>query len=323
MFTPETINLLYIEDDKTNADLILEYLKLSEITKFETNHKATLEEGLEYIKVQCLQCKRNHDCGIDAILLDLVLPNSKGVDTYKAIIEICSNIPIIIISGHEEMAYECVKLGAQDYLVKPHINPAVIIRSIIYAIERRKLTSKIEESEKKFRNLVELTGAGIYELDLVNEKITYVNDVMCKQTGYTKEELLEIEPAKLLTEKSQLDWIERWERYKKKGHKEKPEPFEYKIVTKDGSYLWALVVAEFTDDEQGIIAKANVVAIDITKQKLMEEQLKKKEVVIFNQLEDKIHQWRNEITVRSTAETEQLKIMDSQIKSISDTSEVI
>jgi PAS domain S-box-containing protein len=438
MFSLRNVNLLYIEDDKTNADLILEYLKLSEHTKFKTTHMSTLDEGLEYIKDRCVQCEGNHQCGIDAILLDLVLPNSAGVATYKSVLDRCPCIPIVIISGHEQMAYECVKLGAQDYLVKPHINPGLIIRSIVYAIERRKLTAKVEESErrfrllseaafegvviskngviidinrqfaniiqtsdkniigkkvvdfvspqhielvahnmkidyegpyehdakakdgtlfpveingrtlpdglrltairdmtkykesekslenseKKFRNLVELTRAGIYEIDLINHRFTYVNDVTCKQTGYTKEELLEVVSTELLTEKSRIDWTERCKRFIEGGYKvEDYAPFEYGLVRKDGSHVWALIVAEFIKDDQGITTTANIVAIDITKQKLVEDQLKKKEVVIFSQLEDKIHQWRDEITVRSTAEIKQLKIMDSQIKSIGDTSD--
>ena len=322
MFNLSNVNLLYIEDDEINADLILEYLKLSEHTKFKTTHMATLDGGLDYIRDRCVQCEGNHQCGIDAILLDLVLPNSAGVATYKSVIDICPCIPIVIISGHEQMAYECVKMGAQDYLVKPHLNAGLIIRSIIYAIERRKLTLDIEESEEKFRNLVELTGAGIYEIDIIDHKFIYVNHVACKQTGYTKQELLKITSTKLLSEKSRIDWTERCKRFREGTSKiEDYAPFEYELIRKDGSYVWTLIVAEFITNGQGITTKAHIVAIDITKQKLIEEQLKKKEVIIFTQLEDKIHQWRDEITVRSTAETKQLKLMDSQIKSIGDTSD--
>jgi PAS domain S-box-containing protein len=182
----------------------------------------------------------------------------------------------------------------------------------------------LENSEKKFRNLVELTRAGIYEIDLINHKFIYVNDVACRQTGYTKEELFKALSNELLTEESQKDWMKKCKRFSERGYqKEDYAPFEYELVRKDGSHAWALMVAEFINDEQGILTKANVVAIDITKQKLVEEQLKKKEDVIFNQLEGKIHQWRDEITSRSTAETKKLRIMDSQIKSIGDASDSI
>jgi len=452
MFIPNNINLLYIEDDEENANLILSFLKLSEYTKFNTTHKSTLEQGLDYITDNCIStcnntCKTQNieNCGTDVILLDLVLQNSRGVDTYKSVLEKCPCIPIVIISGYEQMAYECVKLGAQDYLVKPHINPGLIIRSLVYAIERNNLenskiqaekkfreviyatpigfhnyelkeedlifigynpaadrilkidhkqllgktidqafpsltkmkipekykivaktgkpwesqileyedhnikkayfkihafrtypgsitssfediteqiiaTEKLEYSEKRFRNLVEITGAGIYEIDLTNGKFTYVNHVMCKQTGYTKEELFEIGPSGLLTQKSYLDWVDRWERFTD------PEyinggaydgPFQYEAIAKDGSHLWSLVIAEFVMDKNKNITKANVVAIDITKQKLIESQLKKKEDIIFNQLEDKIHQWRDEITERSSVEFQKLKDMDNKIISIS------
>lgn len=456
MFAPETINLLYIEDDEENAEITLAFLKLSKHTKFNTIHKSTLEGGLNYITENCseyidsCEIEQQHSCGIDVILLDLVLPNSYGVDTYKSVLNRCPCIPIVIISAHEQIAIECVKLGAQDYLVKPHINPSVILRSLKYAIERNKLensklraekkfrevilstpigfhnyelrkeelifvgynpaadrilkinhkeligkkieeafpsisttdipenykqvaktgnpwdagiikykdfaikesffkfhafrtypglmtasfedvteqiiaTQKLKISEKRFRNLVEITGAAIYEIDLVDGKFIYVNDVMCKQTGYAREELLNLGPSGLLTQDSFLKWIERWEKFTDKTFKVKEDydgPFEYEIITKDGSHLWALIVAEFTKDKKGNLIKANVVAIDITKQKSIENQLQKKEEVIFNELENRIHQWRDELTERSSAETKKLKNMDTQILSIGNINEV-
>ena len=124
-------------------------------------------------------------------------------------------------------------------------------------------------------------------------------------------------PAGFLTEQSQLEWIKRWEDLDKRGIY--TGPVEYSVRTKNGGVMWGLIVAEFIENEKGEKTGAYVVAIDITKQKVIEEALKKKEEIIFNELENKIHQWREEISVRSSIEIQKLKVMDEQISSISDT----
>ena len=402
---PEKIKILYIEDDADSSVITRQYLKEATISEFTVVHMCTLKEGLEYLEQEC---KLEEDCEIDVILLDLILPNSHGIATYKAVVDKCPFIPVVIISGHQEMAIECVRMGAQDYLFKPDYNGGTLTRSLTYAVQRDYITKKYErerdvsklyldvagvmlllldvdqtvamvnrkgceilgyeeseivgknwfdnfvperiredvkeifnqviagnvsavefyanpiitkdgsekyiswhnstitnggdvitkilssgeditekmiaedalrKSEAKVRNLVEVTGAGIYEIDLVEGKFTYVNDTMCQQTGYTKEELLELGPSGILTEESIVTWGERWENFKK--GKEYPGPFEYSIKTKDGRILYALIVAEFVKNEFDDIVSANVVAIDITKQKMAEVDLKRKEEMIF------------------------------------------
>jgi PAS domain S-box-containing protein len=439
MFIPDKVNLLYIEDDQVLADVMIHMLNTSKHTVFKVTNKQSLDEGLKFLGEECTDI---HDCKIDIILLDLVLPNSKGVETFLEVQKKCPFLPVVIISGFEDLACKCVKLGAQDYLIKPDIPVGLLTRSIKYAIERTKLEERHIESERMFREiinssplgfhnyeliddklifkgfnpaaedilqinnrqfinksieeafpllakteipkkykeviktgksweggiieyedininkgyfrvhvfktghntitasfenvtelitaqkdlklreekyygLVEKTGAGIYEIEFATGGFVYVNDVICKQTGWTKEELFEMGPVGLLTEQSQLQWIKRWDDLDKRGIYS--GPVEYSVRTKSGGVMWGLIVAEFIKDEKGNLTGAYVVAIDITKQKVIEEALKKKEEIIFNELENKIHQWREEISTRSSIEIQKLKIMDDQISSISDT----
>lgn len=318
MFIPEKINLLYIEDDVDNAEIIFAYLEDTKHTAFNITHKTTLKEGLEFLDAEC---RIEETCEIDVVLLDLILPNSHGVATYKTVAAKCDFLPIVIISGHEEMACECIKLGAQDYLVKPDVNSGFIGRSLKYAIERSRLEKiasknyeRLKQSEEMFRNLVEIAGAGIYEIDLETGKFLYVNDVMCRQTGWTKEELMEMGPFGLLTDKSLNDWIGRWSAVEKTATYD--GPFEYKIKKKDGGHIWGLVVAELTRDENDKITRANVVAIDISKQKLAEEVIKQKEDMIFSELEQRIHNWKEEILLKSSVEMKKLRVMDDKLISI-------
>ncbi len=290
MIIPEKINLLYIEDDESTAGVMSKLLEASKHTKFNIVNKGSLKEALEYLKGQCPDCD---NCGVDVILLDLILPNSSGVDTYKEVYKACAYTPIVIISGYEQMACECVKLGAQDYLLKPDINSGVIIRSLKYAIERKKIEEALRNSEKRYRDIVEATKAGVYEIDFVNDRFTYVNDVMCRLTGWTREELLNMGPSHMLTENSLQDWMSRWDALNRGEFID--EAFEYEAKIKDGSIVWTLVTAQFREDENGMVVGARVVAIDITNAKKAKEEAKHKEEVIFNELENRIHQWRKEI----------------------------
>ena len=305
MLIPEKINLLYIEDDEDNADIIFAYLEESKHTKFNITHKCTLKEGLEYLEKEC---RIEEDCEVDIILLDLLLPNSHGVDTYKKVFEKCDFLPIVIISGYEEMACECIKLGAQDYLVKPDINSGFIGRSLKYAIERSKLEKSKKETDTKFRKLVLAAKAGIYEIDFITNKFVYVNDVICDQLGYTKKEIMQMGPYDILTKESVKGWFSRWESLQRGDYIE--NSFEYEAIRKDGSSAWAVITADYIEDENENIIGAHVFAIDITDRKLAEKAAKEKEVFIFNELENRIQQWRTEIDQGVMDNRGKLQIID-------------
>lgn len=298
-----TIRLLYVEDNKQHAEMIIDMLHVSKHIKFDINHKGNLQSSIKYLN--------DIDCNIDAVLLDLMLPNSKGVETFKAVYNACVSVPIVIISVHEDIACQCISLGAQDYLVKSDVTPHLISRSIKYAIERKKL----QIQEKKYKLLVEATNAGIYEIDFINDRFTYVNDVMCKLTGWSREELMNMGPSHMLTERSLNDWLERWAALNRGEFIDKS--FEYEAKMKNGSTIWTLVTAEFKEDKEGLVVGARVIAIDITSKKLAEAKSKKQEEVMFNRLEKRIHIWREEINLKTIAHEDTLKAISLDISSMS------
>lgn len=305
----EEINLLYIEDDESISNLMTGYLNRPKYpTKFNTTVKNTLKRGLRYLKDNCSKGR------IDAILLDLVLPNSKGVNTFKAVSEICNFLPIIIISGYEDIACECVKLGAQDYLIKPDITSKLLIRSIKYAIERKKAKEYLNQEKEKFKELVEVTRASIYEIDFIKNRFVYVNNFLCKQVGYSKEELMEIDPEKILTQKSINEWYKRMEDLNK--GKKISTSTEYEVVKKDGSTGWVLITANFLRNKQNIITGAKVVAINITDKKEMELILQEKEKEVFSILESKIKIWKKEMIVKEIKTGEKLQLINREILSL-------
>jgi len=96
--------------------------------RFELTTAERLEEGIE-------QLQRG---GFDAVLLDLTLPDSEGVETFRRLHQACPDTPVIVLTNvdDEAVALATLNLGAADYLVKGEVNANWLIRSIRFAVER-------------------------------------------------------------------------------------------------------------------------------------------------------------------------------------------
>ncbi len=83
----------------------------------------------------------------DVVLLDLTLPDSRGLETLIKMRNNCFGIPIIVLTGRddEQLAMRALQHGAQDYLVKGDIDGRSLSRSIQYAIERGKISAERED----------------------------------------------------------------------------------------------------------------------------------------------------------------------------------
>jgi PAS domain S-box-containing protein len=160
----QEITVLYIEDDDSIIDLVTKQLDIDDNVKFKLIVKKDMTDVIEFMKEYCVI---EEDCNIDVILMDLVLPTSDGVSTFKTVKDMCSFLPIVILSGFEEIACKCVALGAQDYLIKTDITPRLLIRSLKYAIERNNLKNKV-------RNIIDKSTLGYHLYKLVDENLIFV-----------------------------------------------------------------------------------------------------------------------------------------------------
>nr|AAU83023.1 hypothetical protein sensory transduction histidine kinase [uncultured archaeon GZfos26B2] len=89
---------------------------------------------------------RIHKGGIDAVLLDLGLPDSSGLDTFEKVHDQAPEVPIVMLTGLDdtELALEGMSKGAQDYLVKGRADCDLLARTLRYAIERKAAEARIE-----------------------------------------------------------------------------------------------------------------------------------------------------------------------------------
>jgi signal transduction histidine kinase len=133
----ETINVLLIEDSLGDARLIREYLSETQTAKFTVVHAERLSNGLE------LYSENN----IDVILLDLGLPDSRGLDTFAKLHAGARDTPIVVLTGldDEKLGEQAVQAGAQDYLTKAQVTDVLLSRAIRYAIERKQTEKDLKD----------------------------------------------------------------------------------------------------------------------------------------------------------------------------------
>ena len=213
-------------------------------------HVKSLSEGLS-----CLALGN-----IDAVLLDLGLPDSQGLNTFEKIHFSAQQVPIIILTGFNDdaLGLEAVRRGAQDYLIKGKLDGALLVKAITYAVERKKL----DEAVKRQADLIDLSPDAII-IKKLDDTITFWSLGAEKLYGHAKAQALGQKTSMLFKTKS-VQSIENIEAQLKNEGKWSGELFHQ---TKSGRELaiQSYWLAKFNDKHQIIeIFEQNV---DITAQK--------------------------------------------------------
>lgn len=136
----QTTNVLLIEDNPGDADLV----------------RLRLVEGRSPVKVNCVNRLSDGLASLESetpsvILLDLNLPDSRGAETFRRVMEHSPNVPVVVLSGQDDeaLAMKAVHQGVQDYLVKGNLSSNHLERAIRYAVERQALLRALEISQKQ------------------------------------------------------------------------------------------------------------------------------------------------------------------------------
>ena len=184
------IRILLVEDNPGDVRLLREHLSEAKQDRFELTHVATLSGGLE-------QLAGNRT---DVVLLDLSLPDSHGLDTFVRAQAQAPGMPFVVLTGlaDETVAAAALREGAQDYLVKGQVDSNLLVRSMRYAIERKRAEEALRESEERFRRLVE-NAADAFLVVEPEGRIGDVNQMACESLGYTREELLRLSVQDIYT----------------------------------------------------------------------------------------------------------------------------
>lgn len=134
---PAASKVLLIEDNPGDAELIRLALATGSDPAWDVRHVERLSEGLRALAAETFY----------TVLLDMGLPDSTGLDGVRAIAGQFPKVPIVVLTGHNELplSVRAIEAGAQDYLVKGQAGPEAIVRSIVYATRRKALEVELRE----------------------------------------------------------------------------------------------------------------------------------------------------------------------------------
>jgi DNA-binding response OmpR family regulator len=154
------IRALIIEDNAEHSMLLARLLAGSTHPRFVVTTAASLADGLaEFEQTQPA-----------IILLDLSLPDSQGLRTFDSVAAAAGKVPIVVLSGiiDVSVAIQALQRGAQDYLVKGHVDNHLLLRSIQYALERKTSQMALQRANEELEGRVQERTR---ELSLANEKL--------------------------------------------------------------------------------------------------------------------------------------------------------
>lgn len=139
-----TSHILFVEDDPDLAGALEIAFRDADTADFIIERATTLGEAITLLGSR----------EIDVILLDLNLPDSRGLETFLKIQRIAPDLPVIILSGlaDEALAVESVRAGAQDYAVKGSMSVPVLVRAVRYALERKQLQRQLADYAWQLRS---------------------------------------------------------------------------------------------------------------------------------------------------------------------------
>ncbi|HVF74920.1 MAG TPA: EAL domain-containing protein [Acidimicrobiales bacterium] len=170
---PEALRVLLVEDSPGDAALV----------------KAALAEGaphayLRWVPTLAQADALLHTAPWSCVLLDLGLPDGTGVEALDVALSAAVDTPVVVLTGNDDEAagHAAVAAGAQDYLVKGQVSPALVVRAVEYAVERHRLGRELQL-------LLDSAGEGVFATD-IDGVCTFVNRAACDMLGYKPAEIL-------------------------------------------------------------------------------------------------------------------------------------
>jgi PAS domain S-box-containing protein len=214
--------VLYVDDDAAMSRVVARALGRHDDLRVETVGAAA--EGVERLAIG----------GVDCVVSDYEMPDTDGIEFLEAIRAAGEDVPFVLYTarGSEAVAGRAIAAGVTDYLRKgegpDHFR--VLARRVHNAIETARSRRALEESEERFRAMVEGSRDAIL---LYRESVLYANDRACDLAGRDREALVGSEPW-CFVHPDDRRRFERRVAARIAGEYLDPE-FEFRVLTADGT----------------------------------------------------------------------------------------
>jgi PAS domain S-box-containing protein/putative nucleotidyltransferase with HDIG domain len=175
------INVLLIEDNPGDARLVREELRSAPSGyHIHLEWVDCLQKGLGFLTENVVQ----------AVLVDLSLSDSHGLDTLHTVLLAAPQTPVIVMTGlaDEETGLQALQAGAQDYLIKGEVNGSLLTRAIRYAMQRKQTEIQLADARGFTERILTSAPVGIFTYKLSGECLS-ANAAAARMVGATIEQL--------------------------------------------------------------------------------------------------------------------------------------
>ncbi len=258
----DNYKVLIIEDNEGDL-MLVEDLLLENITSINITHAGSFKQATEILNAETFVC--------DVVLLDLSLPDKSGQRLVEEILLQVKNCPIIILTGNVDIEFsiKSIALGITDYLIKDDLTATILYKSILYAIERKRSSLRLFESEKRYSDIFYLSPQPMWVYEVDTLAFSRANVAATRVFGYSESEFLSMSVMDLLPEEE----LANAKFFIDKGIINVTQKGEFRHVTKLGKLI------EMETYSTPIIIDGKqvrtVIAIDVTEKNLLEHNVTK------------------------------------------------
>jgi diguanylate cyclase (GGDEF)-like protein/PAS domain S-box-containing protein len=179
--------ILLIQNDQRGASFVREALLHSSDGAFRVEWVRLCSEGVRRLEEDKLG--GHGPDAIAAVLVDLFLPDSRGIETFDRLFRLAPQIPILVLSASqdEEVANLAVQRGAQDYLLKARLDGYLLPKTLRSMVERAANAEALFEEKERAQVTLNSIGDAVISID-VGGRVVYLNAVAETMTGWSVHE---------------------------------------------------------------------------------------------------------------------------------------
>ena len=171
--------LLLVEDNPGDARLLREMFSEKGAHNTELTHVECMSEAEKHLANRV----------VDIILLDLGLPDARGLEAVRRAHAAAPGVPLVVLTGLDDdsLAGRALQEGAQDYLIKGQIETRGLLRALRYAVERKIIEDALFVEKERAQVTLNSIGDAVICTDIVGN-ISFLNLVAERMTGWSSQE---------------------------------------------------------------------------------------------------------------------------------------